>query len=279
MSNIKLDLDQISRLLFDLTNEQAGNAELASFFTLLHHLGLKGLGIGGGGGVEESGEAYAIAHVRQILEQRYPDTPLVLFDVGANVGGFLGKLYPAFIDCPHRIFSFEPSPATFAKLSATAVDMQDVFLYNIGCGATDGAFDLFTDRPGSAIASLYQRRIDHYATALTQRETVTLRALDSFCAEHKIERIHYLKMDVEGHEMECLKGAKTLLADGRIDFIQFEFGGANIDSRIFFQDFWYILENYQIFRIMKNGLYEINKYSEFEEIFVIQNFLAMRRKN
>ena len=49
--------------------------------------------------------------------------------------------------------------------------------------------------------------------------------------------IDFFKIDVEGHEMDVLKGIGDKISN--IKLIQFEFGGCNIDTRCFFQDFWY----------------------------------------
>jgi hypothetical protein len=105
-----------------------------------------------------------------------------------------------------------------------------------------------------------------------------MRTLDEYCREKNISRIDFLKLDVEGHELKALAGAKEMLSAGKIDRIQFEFGGCDIDSRSFFQDFFYLLQNrYDIFRILKNGLRPIKKYEETEEIFLTTNFLAVKR--
>ena len=106
---------------------------------------------------------------------------------------------------------------------------------------------------------------------------IVTKILDEFCSDHKIEHIHFLKMDVEGNELNILNGAKRMIENDSIDFIQFEFGGCNIDSRTFFQDFFYLLkERYRIYRILKNGLYPIDSYSEKYEIFITTNYLAQR---
>ena len=82
-------------------------------------------------------------------------------------------------------------------------------------------------------------------------------------------------MDIEGHELSALKGAKEMLEGKKIRFIQFEFGGTNVDSRTYFQDFWYLLsKNYTIYRIVKDGLHLIPKYKETQEIFTTINYLA-----
>jgi hypothetical protein len=50
-----------------------------------------------------------------------------------------------------------------------------------------------------------------------------------------------VKMDIEGHELTALKGFGAALDVARV--LQFEFGGCNIDSRTYFQDFWYFLKS------------------------------------
>jgi len=69
-----------------------------------------------------------------------------------------------------------------------------------------------------------------------------------------------------------------MLHSGSIDFIQFEFGGCNIDSRTYFQDFYYLLkDNYKIYRIVKDGIYPINQYREMYEAFITTNYLAEKK--
>ena len=65
----------------------------------------------------------------------------------------------------------------------------------------------------------------------------------------------------------------------KINIVTFEFGGCNIDTRSFFQDFYYFFKDVQmdIFRITPSGyLYPINSYKEIFEQFRTTNFVAMR---
>jgi hypothetical protein len=87
-----------------------------------------------------------------------------------------------------------------------------------------------------------------------------------------------LKIDVEGHELNVLKGAAELLSSRRINFIQFEFGEADIDSRTYLRDFFDLLsDNYDFFRIVPHGLRPIGAYSSAHEVFATINYLAALR--
>jgi hypothetical protein len=53
-------------------------------------------------------------------------------------------------------------------------------------------------------------------------ETVAVDTLDHYCATRGIAEIDFLKLDVQGFEPECLRGANTMLAERRIRVIQAE---------------------------------------------------------
>lgn len=137
-----------------------------------------------------------------------------------------------------------------------------------------------SDMDLSGIASIYNRKntTDFYNNV--QEQLVKLEVLDEYCLDNNIKNIDLLKLDVEGHELAVLEGAKSMIQQNRIKFIQFEFGGCNIDSRTFFLDFWSLYHNeYYFYRICANGLRKIHEYStEKNEIFSSINYL-LERKN
>ena len=65
-----------------------------------------------------------------------------------------------------------------------------------------------------------------------------------------------------------------------IKIIQFEFGGTNLDSRTYFQDFYYFFNefNFDIYRMRPNGFIKLNSYKESDEYFNYSNFLAVNKR-
>jgi FkbM family methyltransferase len=266
--------DEIIQFLLDYLKANTATVQSQPFFDTLHQIALQGMGVGLGDSTETSGERAAMAHLAGALARRYPNQTLTIFDAGANIGQFVSLCRSVFGVGPRRYFCFEPSAATFATLTRNTQAWPDVRRFQVALGDRPSDQTLFTDTPESGLASLYKRRLDHFGIDMAPSETVRVVTLDQVAADLGIERIHYLKLDVEGYEFQCLQGAERLLAERRIDFIQFEFGGTNIDSRTYFQDFWYLLKDYAFSRILRDGLLPIETYSEREEMFQTQNYLV-----
>ncbi|MBK8024283.1 MAG: FkbM family methyltransferase [Chloroflexi bacterium] len=60
---------------------------------------------------------------------------------------------------------------------------------------------------------------------------VKVDTLDDYCARNAVESIDYLKIDVEGYEMEVMLGAESLLSSGQIGLIHFEYGDQWMNAR------------------------------------------------
>jgi FkbM family methyltransferase len=232
------------------------------------------MGIGSGGDVASSGES----RLCDILKLRQPP-PYCIFDVGANKGQFLQLVLENISTGNFLIHCFEPGHETFNVLVRNAREDNRIKLNNFGIGKEKGEAVLHYDGIGSGIASLTKRRLKHFDIEFNQSETVAINTIDNYCAENAIDNIHLLKIDIEGHELDALAGARQMFEKKAIDIVTFEFGGCNIDTRTFLQDFWYFFlgVGMKLFRITPSGyLYPIESYKESEEQFRTTNFIALR---
>jgi len=199
----------------------------------------------------------------------------IIFDVGANIGEWTKAVL--FINSEIKVHCFEPSKNTFNRLLSNNFS-PNVFCNNFGLGSKKEEKVLYNYHNNSTINSLYNRKIlKNTLTYSPKKEKVLINTLDNYCVEKRIKQIDFLKIDVEGHELEVIRGARNLLKERRIKIIQFEYGGTYIDARIFLRDIFQYFENfngYEFYKIFPEDIIH-KKYSESLENFQYSNYLII----
>lgn len=230
-------------------------------------------GLGSGTEVHSSGEKILFHVLKQCVI-----TPYCIIDVGANKGQFLQLSldnlsgFEAFVHC------FEPGAKTFKHLHDSFGHYDGIILNNCGIAKVKGTTTLYYDTPCSGFASLTKRQLDHHNIQFNSSETITITTIDDYCCENSINYIHLLKLDIEGHEFDALNGTQRMFENNAVGIVTFEFGGCNVDTRTYFQDFWHFFCSYKmkLFRITPSGfLYPIESYNEIHERMKISNFMAL----
>jgi FkbM family methyltransferase len=194
----------------------------------------------------------------------------IIFDVGANEGSWTRMalaLNPAAV-----IHSFEPLPDMYRRLQLSAFP-NNVHLNLLGLSSQPGT--RFID---VRAASFERSSAESASTSEPNRIPVELDTLDNYCMNHEIASIDFLKLDVEGHELEILKGAQKLIDAQRILRIQFEYSRCNIDSRVLLKDFFDFFsktKNYSIYKILDSGLKKIPQYQHKLDNFKYKNFAVI----
>jgi FkbM family methyltransferase len=203
-----------------------------------------------------------------------PAQGAVVFDVGAHKGEWTRAMLRARPGIA-AIHAFEPSAHHWPVIEA--IGDPRVHLVKQAASDRDGDATLYTCAPGSPLASLALRRLDHMGIVFDQTEAVETVTLDGFIARHAIAEVAFAKLDIEGYELMALSGAARALEGKRIRALAFEFGGCNIDTKTYFRDFWRLLTGfgYRIHRIAPGGrLWPVPSYGEAQECFLITNYLA-----
>lgn len=270
-----MQTDTLKRLGRKLLTPFLGKKRYQPFFQLLYEVSLAGLNVGEGANPYTSGEIYMLHYLKNRISMS--TNPIIVFDVGANVGQFALTTMGA-LGQKAQIYAFEPSPKTYKQLQFKVSPYQNVKTQNIGLGDREDVTTLFSLGEGSKLASVYNRQLEHKGTKMAYQEEIKITTLDKFCSQEGITHIDLLKLDVEGHELKVLQGATDMLQKKAIRFIQFEFSAAHIDAKVFFRDFFNLLSGqYQIYRILQDGLWPIHIYSESHELFKrATNYLAER---
>jgi len=151
-----------------------------------------------------------------------PPDPVVV-DAGANIGLFsiwLWCRYPrAVIHC------FEPEPENF-ELLCRNVEHFNGLCHRVALGSRAGTASLYVSR-FSADHSLIPSRAAHHVT------TVPCVRLADYIEENHMERVDLLKLDVEGSELDVLKGLDQKLE--RVDRVIGECHEARVNQEALYQ--------------------------------------------
>jgi FkbM family methyltransferase len=137
----------------------------------------------------------------------------MIFDVGANEGQSAAHYVEVFRHA--EIYSFEPVNDTYRKLVDRVREWECVRPFQLALGNTNGQVSIRLSY--SSVHNSLKNRAD-FADAIGV-EQIEVRTLDSFVAEHHIDRLDLLKTDTEGFDLEVLRGGEKTLEEGRIGFI------------------------------------------------------------
>lgn len=263
------------KFLYFVSGNRLCQAMLSRIFRLVRLL----MGFGSGAFPDQSGEKKLLLKLNQGTGER--DAPLVFFDVGANQGQFLNLIVDIFSKEDIRVYSFEPASSSFASLQKKFGNSTNVTLENLGLDDHPNRSKLYYDEPNSLFASKYDRDVSRLNTKFEHSELAEFTTLDLYYENKNVEEIFLLKIDVEGNELNVLKGAKGLFEQKRIRYLCFEFGSTQIDSRTFFKDIYAFLKDFQmigLYRILPNGyLSPVAQYDEKLEQFFTSNYFAVMK--
>lgn len=146
----------------------------------------------------------------------------VIFDVGANVGQTLERY--ARMLAGAVIHSFEPFPSSYKRLAATAAAHPRAAAHQIALGETAGKATFHTNsqfhtRNSLLVRPRAGRRYYKEGGELPEEIIVTVETLDGFCDRHDIRKLNVLKLDVQGAELQVLRGGRELLKRMAVDMI------------------------------------------------------------
>jgi FkbM family methyltransferase len=126
----------------------------------------------------------------------------VALDVGANIGNH--SVF--FANYFNKVVSFEPHPKIFKLLKINTEDLANIEIKNFGLSDKSEASSLRYDIGNYGGSSLTM----HNEKSAYQSVDVQVRPLDDELSNYD-QPIVLIKIDVEGHEAEVLKGAKKVI--------------------------------------------------------------------
>jgi FkbM family methyltransferase len=226
---------------------------------------------------KQNGELKLLIHITKISK-----SDSVFVDVGANVGDYSVELIKAGIT--GKLFLVDPLNKNLSVANQRILNLNFNNFELIQCALSNSTekqiFYTNLDDNLSGHDSLYDMSSIGYSEK-TEKIEVQVKKFDDVLSQSKIEKIHFLKIDVEGNELYVLKGADNYLTRGVISFIQFEFGNATKAARVYLHDIVFLLESkqYKIFVVKPKGLLPLD-FTPFTEMrYSYINLLAVHKNS
>jgi FkbM family methyltransferase len=157
----------------------------------------------------------------------YLENSEVILDIGANIGqtsfNIIGTQQKKGLN--PVVHAFEPYPQTFKKLETnkTLNSGISVKTYNLGLGRKKGMLHMTQHSP---LNSGGFRMTDESDNSIS----VPVISLDEFVSENQLTKIDFIKIDVEGFEVQVLEGALETLKTFR-PILVFEYSLENINAQ------------------------------------------------
>jgi FkbM family methyltransferase len=138
----------------------------------------------------------------------------IVIDGGSNRGGYsiLGSLG---VGPAGRVFAFEPEPSNFERLRRILRDFPNVVPVPKAIGGEVGAAALKLDTFHAGHSLVRD-------VGLGKSVSVPVTTVDAFVAENRLPGVDVLKLDIEGAELDAVRGMAKLLCGERRPIILIE---------------------------------------------------------
>jgi FkbM family methyltransferase len=189
----------------------------------------------------------------------------VVFDVGAHVGRF-SVFVSRLPDFDGQIYAFEPVPQSYAtlreNLRLNRTRRVTTIQTAIGSQTQPVMMNLFPTEFSSWNSMGRPQMTAPGGRRILPAQTVQVpgTTIDDFCTRCHIDRVDFLKVDVEGFEKAVFEGARRMLMQRRIERICFEISrdplaGAGFTAR-------------EVFAALEACGYTVYRFDETENRFV-----------
>ncbi|WP_244622175.1 FkbM family methyltransferase [Bradyrhizobium ivorense] len=139
---------------------------------------------------------------------------MIIVDVGANVGVY-SRFFATLTKSGGIVHCFEPSPLNFERLRDNIAHLTNVRSNQAAVGDRSGTLSLYLSD---------ELNVDHRAFGgdeLRDSITVQVVSLDDYFAVG--QRVDLIKIDVQGFEMNVLRGAARVLAENQNIVVMMEY--------------------------------------------------------
>jgi FkbM family methyltransferase len=159
----------------------------------------------------------ATVELQNIVKETNPET---IIDIGSNKGQFVMLIEQLF---PNKVIhSFEPLDEPLKKQKKFFSYKKNIFFYNFALGSQTGTREFFVTKrmDCSSFLRVDTKKIENDIFKIDEKKNIQIKTLDEIIMNQNINKPILIKIDVQGFELEVLKGALELLK--KVDYLLIE---------------------------------------------------------
>lgn len=158
---------------------------------------------------------------REIQRLLVTDSPVII-EAGAHIGTDtieMNKIWPSGI-----IHAFEPIPTIYNKLVRNIEGRKNIFTHPLALSNQTGSAEIFVSSGGSdgssSLLAPQEHTTEHPNVKFENKIKINTITIDEWASINKIERVDFLWLDMQGHELTALKSGASILRTVRVIYME-----------------------------------------------------------
>ena len=204
------------------------------------------------------------------LENMVKDiNPETIIDIGSNKGQFIMLIEQLFSN--KIIYSFEPLVEALEIQKRFFNYKKNIFFYNFALGSNPSTKEFFITKRMDSSSFFKINKIKNKNYEIQSKKNIQIFTLDEVMVNKEIPKPILLKIDVQGYELEVLKGSDKILS--KIDYLLIEV----TDSEMYINQ----PISTEIIEYLKNKNFHIikeNVHLKIDNTNIVQKDLLFKKK-
>lgn len=152
----------------------------------------------------------------------------IIFDIGCREDiDYIVNSY----DKSRQFHLFDPDPSFLNKIESKINQLEDddniensIYLNAFGLGENEGEMVYYSNTQSFVFRSFH-------TLSAPSSKSFPIKTIKNYCRENSVNGIDFLKIDIEGMEIDCLRGGEEII-NSTCKYVQFEFASTMVDRQI-----------------------------------------------
>jgi FkbM family methyltransferase len=128
-----------------------------------------------------------------------------ILDIGSNIG-FYANILSSFTGKTGKVYCFEPDSKNFSYLQKNTKDVSNIVLFNNAVSDKKDIIKVYKSKLLNVDHRTYP--VNNYDSI----EEIAAISIDELIEEKVIEKVNFIKIDIQGYEITAFNGMKHLLS-------------------------------------------------------------------